>query len=255
MDQPPGLPPSQLQALQLAYDRLQQQQHFQAAFLGSASHELRAPINQIISLHQLILEDLCENPAEEREFLAQANQAIQTVLKNLDLLISLSKLEVGGVTPNLQGVPLASLLHQVQQLTQMKSVNRHCRLTVTQAEPTIVVWSDRQWLLQLLVMLVDTAIDLGSDVIALEVAPAAEVVILTLNCDRPLKPQSDPASIPETEAPPRTGYDLSPEFRGQLAARIIPHLGGQLDHRQLDDKGTEWTLQLPKETPTARDVP
>ncbi len=255
MDQPPGPPPSQLQALQLAYDRLQQQQYFQAAFLGSASHELRAPINQIISLHQLILEDLCENPAEEREFLAQANQAIQTVLKNLDLLISLSKLEVGGVTPNLQGVPLASLLHQVQQLTQMKSVNRHCRLTVTQAELTIVVWSDRQWLLQLLVMLVDTAIDLGSDVITLDVAPGSEEVVLTLHCDRPLKPQSDPASIPETEAPPRTGYDLSPEFRGQLAARIISHLGGQLDHRQLDDKGTEWTLQLPKETPTARDVP
>ena len=255
MDHPLGPTPSQVQALQLAYDRLQQQQQFQAAFLGSASHELRAPINQIISLHQLILEDLCENPAEEREFLTQANGAIQTVLKNLDLLISLSKLEVGGVTPNLQELSLAPVLDRVQQLTQMKSLNRHCRLMVAQVDSMIVVWSDRQWLLQLLVMLVDTAIDLGSDVITLDVAPVSQEVVLTLHCDRPLEPLSELVSVAEAEASPRTGYDLSPEFRGQLAARIVPHLGGQLDCRQLDGKGTEWNLQLPRETPTAGDIP
>jgi hypothetical protein len=60
------------------------------------------PINQIISLHQLILEGLCESPEEEREFLTQANQAIYRVLQNLDLLINLSKLEIGALTPQLR---------------------------------------------------------------------------------------------------------------------------------------------------------
>ena len=97
MDYPQGQDINDLATLQLTYDRLLQQTQHQASFLGTASHELRSPINQIISLHQLILEDLCESPAEEREFIAQANQAIQTVLKNLDLLITLSKLDMGSL--------------------------------------------------------------------------------------------------------------------------------------------------------------
>src|SRR5688572_4119363 len=101
MDYPQGQNFTDLETLQLAYDRLQHQAQQQAAFLGTASHELRSPINQIISLHQLILEDLCESPAEEREFIAQANQAIQTVLKNLDLLITLSKFDIGALHPRL----------------------------------------------------------------------------------------------------------------------------------------------------------
>ena len=105
---------------QLAQDRLQQMAHFQAGFLGTASHELRAPINKIISLHQLILEDLCENPEEEREFVEQANQAIFQVLQNLDLLIQVSKFDIGAVNPKLQPVFVQGVLDQVQQLTKMK---------------------------------------------------------------------------------------------------------------------------------------
>ncbi|MGB3135989.1 MAG: hypothetical protein WBB18_04195, partial [Nodosilinea sp.] len=62
MNHPQGKDFTDLAELQLAYDRLLHQAQHQAAFLGTASHELRAPINQIISLHQLILEDLCEDP-------------------------------------------------------------------------------------------------------------------------------------------------------------------------------------------------
>ena len=121
MDYPQGQDINDLATLQLTYDRLLQQTQHQASFLGTASHELRSPINQIISLHQLILEDLCESPAEEREFIAQANQAIQTVLKNLDLLITLSKLDMGSLQRQLSPTaleprhtaPLGSLIPEV----------------------------------------------------------------------------------------------------------------------------------------------
>jgi signal transduction histidine kinase len=247
MDHPLGPDQTDLQALQLAYDRLQQQAQFQAAFLGTASHELRAPINQILSLHQLILEDLCENPAEEREFLAQAHQAMHTVLKNLDLLITLSKLDIGAITPTLQVISLGPLLAQVQQLTQMKCLNRHCRLSLEQEKEETSVYSDRQWLQQGLVLLIEAALGLGSRTIVLE---SNGETTLTLTCDGSAAPSpelSPSPGIPDpTSTPPGPpSPTLSPGFQIQLASRIMSHLQAQFQATTTADGQQQWRISLP----------
>ena len=217
MDYPQGKDFTDLATLQLAYDRLLHQAQHRSAFLGTASHELRSPINQIISLHQLILEDLCENPAEEREFIAQANQAIQTVLKNLDLLITLSKLDIGTLQPQLQPTLLEPLLTRVQRLVQMQCVNRHCRFSLGPVEASLSVQTDAAWLEQVLVMLIEAALAQGSPQISLTVADdAASDVVIHLG--------ANPGEA-QTPAPAA----LSPEFRYQLAARLAPHLNGTLE--------------------------
>nr|WP_275330558.1 histidine kinase dimerization/phospho-acceptor domain-containing protein [Nodosilinea sp. TSF1-S3]MDF0364646.1 hypothetical protein [Nodosilinea sp. TSF1-S3] len=218
MDYLQGQDFTDLAALQLAYDRLRHQAQQQAAFLGTASHELRSPINQIISLHQLILEDLCENPAEEREFIAQANQAIQTVLKNLDLLIALSKLDIGALHPQPQPTLLEPLLTRVQRLIEMQCVNRHCRFFLGPVEATLAVQTDSAWLEQTLVMLIEAALAKGSPQISLTVAEAATSETIDLHLG------ANPGAAP---APSIAA--LSPEFRCQLAARLAPHLGATLE--------------------------
>lgn len=218
MDYPQGKDFTDLATLQLAYDRLLHQAQHQAAFLGTASHELRSPINQIISLHQLILEDLCEDPTEEREFIAQANQTIQTVLKNLDLLITLSKLDIGTVQPRPQSTLLEPLLTRVHRLVHMQCINRHCRFSLGPVEPHLSVQTDAAWLEQVLVMLIEAALAQGCPQISLTVADdaAASDVVVHLG--------SNPG---EAIAP--TVAALSPEFRYQLAARLVPHLGATLE--------------------------
>lgn len=218
MHHPQGKDFTDLATLQLAYDRLLHQAQHQAAFLGTASHELRAPINQIISLHQLILEDLCENPAEEREFLAQANQTIQTVLKYLDLLISLSKFDIGTLPPQLKPTPLGPLLTRVQRQIEMQCVNRHCRFTLGPGAESLSVNTDAVWLEQTLVMLIEAALVQGSPQISLSAVdePEADIVALHLG--------TNPAASPARVVPA-----LSPRFRQQLAARLVPHLSGTLE--------------------------
>jgi signal transduction histidine kinase len=231
MNQPLGNSDDDLQALQLTCDRLRQQCQFQAAFLGTASHELRAPINQIISLHQLILEDLCESPAEEREFVAQANQAIITVLKNLDTLINVSKLDIGALQPKFQAVELAPVFTTVQQLMEMKCINRHCRLTLTSKDNALTVQTDAQWLQQLLVTLVDAALAAGSTTIQLTAKPQdATTVGLELTCDARLE-QWSLESLSSSPAPqPQLFLELplSPGFAYQIAARMVHHLQGKM---------------------------
>ena len=242
--------PDALAALQLAYDRLQRQHQTLAAFLGTASHELRAPINQVISLHQLILEDLCESPEEEREFIGQANQAITRMLHNLDTLISLSKLDIGAISPVCEPISLGMVLNKVRQFTEMQCINRQCRLTVNPGPDPLWVLSDARWLLQALISLVEAALAAGSTAITLERLENGEpqgsdpdgnqpndqpVVTLQLVCNAPANqwPPNLPPSptVADSPSPP---YNLleassqsspSPGFRYHLAHRILGHLG------------------------------
>ncbi|MGF1518829.1 MAG: sensor histidine kinase [Nodosilinea sp.] len=236
MHHPPGNTFTDLPTLQLAYDRLLHQAQHQAAFLGTASHELRAPINQIISLHQLILEDLCENPAEEREFITQANQTIQTVLKYLDLLITLSKLDIGTAQPQLRSTPLESLLTRVQRQVEMQCVNRHCRFALGPVAEGLVVNTDAAWLEQTLVMLIEAALVQGSPQISLTAVDEPDVHTVALHLG------ANPAAAAAPVVPA-----LSPEFRQQLAARIVPHLGGTLESlATASDFADRLCLRLPR---------
>ncbi|MFH7245488.1 MAG: sensor histidine kinase [Spirulina sp.] len=242
-----------LASLQLAYDRLQQQYQTLAAFLGTASHELRAPINQVISLHQLILEDLCESPEEEREFIGQANQAITRMLHNLDTLISLSKLDIGAISPVCEPIFLETVLNKVRQFTEMQCINRQCRLTVNPGPQPIWVLSDDRWLLQALISLVESALAAGSTMITLEPLENANVgedgpsgnqpqdppvVTLQLICNAPANhwPPNIPTSLTlaDSPSPPnalpegQSNTPLSHSFRYHLAHRILGHLGSAI---------------------------
>ncbi len=48
---------------------------YKAGFLARTFHELGSPLTSLISLYQLILSDLCDSPAEERDCIAQAQQS------------------------------------------------------------------------------------------------------------------------------------------------------------------------------------
>jgi len=220
-------------ALRLAYDRLQQQYHSLAAFLGTASHELRSPINQVISLHQLILEDLCESPDEEREFIAQANQTITRVLQNLDTLINLSKLDIGALEPAASPISLGKVLTTVRQFTEMQCTNRHCRLTLNPGADPPQVLTDDRWLTQALVSLVEAALGANSTAISLILMDSSvSTVILGFTCNAPASqwPPSADADLPLDPSHSRHGV-ISPSFRYQLAHRLLVHLRGTVHSR------------------------
>ena len=64
----------ELKQTELALQMAAQMSQFKGGFLARTSHELRSPLSSLIGLHQLIVSDLCDDPEEEREFVAQAYQ-------------------------------------------------------------------------------------------------------------------------------------------------------------------------------------
>jgi signal transduction histidine kinase len=151
---------AELQRTRLAYQMAIERAQFQAGFLARTSHELRSPINSVISLHQLILADLADSPEEEREFIRQSAGAAEKMLGVLDQLIGVSKTAHGTEQMALQPLSLHDVLAEVKRLTHLQAQNRNLRLEMTMPDPDVYVLADPKWLQQVVLSLVDTPISL-----------------------------------------------------------------------------------------------
>lgn len=146
---------AELHQTRLAYQSAIEMAQFQAGFLARTSHELRSPINSVIGLHQLILSDLCDSPAEERDFVAQAHSAAQKMLGLMDELIDVSQLVQNTTRLNLVAVSLQEILAGVEQATHLQAKNRNLQLEIQFPDPSVLVLADARRLKQVLLNLVD----------------------------------------------------------------------------------------------------
>ena len=170
--------------LQLAYSRLLALERFKSGFLARTSHELRSPINTIVSLHQLILEDLCEDPAEEKEFIEQSKTAALKMLALFDRIAAVSKLDVGREPPNLAPVDLSFLLPEVEMLIALQAANQNVRYTIETPADEIEITTDARWLKNTLASLIQDAIP-HIKKLKLLVEQSNTSIAIVIECDRP----------------------------------------------------------------------
>ena len=232
------MPPisQQLQQTQLAYLMAREMSLFKAGFLARTTHELRSPLSGLIGLHQLILSDLCEDPAEEREFIAQAYERTLKLLKLMDEILSVARTEHGTNKLDIQPRPLAQVLEEVHKLTYMLAANRNLPLQFLPADPEIYVLIDYLWLRQILISLIDTAItqmEEGSICISSSTAPTNNFVNIWLDVPTHAIPWSEPIDLIKSEDQP-PGIDqenaaLSPGMRLLINQTLVEVMGGKLE--------------------------
>ena len=197
--------------LQLAYQRLLALERFKSGFLARTSHELRSPINTIVSLHQLILEDLCEGPEEEKAFVEQSKDAALKMLALFDRITAVSKLDVGREPPRVEAVDLSLLLPEVEMLTTLQAANQNIRYTVTSPADEVEIQTDARWLKNILISLIQETIPNAKQV-TLSVETTTEHVEIVLTCDRAAAQlQSELATIQQAAALPEAQSPDSPK--------------------------------------------
>ena len=193
--------------LSLAYQRLLALERFKSGFLARTSHELRSPINTIVSLSQLILEDLCEGPEEEKEFIAQSKDAALKMLALFDQITAVSKLDIGRDHPKIETVDLSFLLPEVEMLTTLQAANQNIRYTVTSPTNEVEIQTDAKWLKNILVYLIQDAIP-NTKFLTVSVNQTEQSIMISVTSDRkPASLQSDLNSINATDALPTSPSD------------------------------------------------
>ncbi|HEY9815047.1 MAG TPA: HAMP domain-containing sensor histidine kinase [Candidatus Obscuribacterales bacterium] len=210
----------------LAYYLSAEMSQFRAGFLARTSHELRSPLSSIISLHQLILTDLCEDHDEERDCINQAYGATQKLLALLDSLILVSKTEYGSAQQSLQSVQLATVLDEAYALTNLLAKNRNLRLSVDAVDPEIWVQADPRRLQQVLVMLIDMPIMLmeeGTIHVSIHPQPDKQQVEIWIDDYRPSSAWREPLDFMNASPPPeRLMHQILQGIRNQTPLPLSP---------------------------------
>ena len=227
---------------QLAYQMASEMSQFKAGFLTRISHELRSPLNSLIGLQQLILSDLCDDPAEEREVVAQAQSAALKLVKLMDEILNVARAEHATDCTEIQPLQLKHVLEEVYDLTHLLAANNNFPLQVLPCDPEIYILADPRWLRQSLVNLVDTCIsqmEEGSICVSAQPTSVAGSVHIWLDVQLPITAWTDPVDLIQSSAhvqpfesikqPVRKNAVPSPGLKLMLNQTILEHIEGRLE--------------------------
>jgi signal transduction histidine kinase len=146
--------------LEEASKRAEEASRLKSEFLANTSHELRTPLNGMIGFLKLVLDDLADSRAEEREFITQAYDSSVLLLDIINDILDVAKIEAGRMALELNPVNLNALLLDIENKTrrfaEQKTLTYEIIPPATRDE--VIVFGDYQRLLQVMLNLVNNAI-------------------------------------------------------------------------------------------------
>lgn len=205
-----------------AYEAAIDLAQFKSSFLARTAHELRSPMNALISSLQLISADLCDSPEEEREYVGIAQEAALKFIGLLDEVIKVSKLQTGTLEIRSTHVDLSPVLQEAYFMCRMQAETRNLKLIIPTLEDEILVQADEAYLRQAIVILIDRAVSLlDGGIIEVVLTQDADTITLTIPDphDR-AAPPSTTSSIPNA-IPNAIPTQFTPSFRRVLAQEIL----------------------------------
>jgi PAS domain S-box-containing protein len=165
-------------------------------FLASMSHELRTPLNVILGFTQVMCRknDLS---SEHQEYLSLIMRSGEHLLELIDDILEMSKIEAGRITLNKSSFDLHRLLHNLQEMFQMKAATQNLQLIFERAEDVPqYVQTDEGKLRQVLINLLSNAIkftEAGS--VTLSVTLGSSDKKLLTGEENPQSPTPNPQSL------------------------------------------------------------
>lgn len=163
--------------LQTAWQEAKTANQLKNEFLANTSHELRTPLNAIIGCIRLIKDDFCDSREEELDFLNKADEAAIHLLKIINDLLDIAKIEAGTLSLSLEDADLGQILRDVLNLQTVAAHQKGLWVNVPVLSEAMIVNVDAAKLKQVFLNIIYNAIkftDDGGITIALRVEHLAE---------------------------------------------------------------------------------
>ena len=136
-----------------ARNKAQESDRLKTAFLANMGHEIRTPLNAIVGFADLL--PVVQDEAERNQLISEIQTNNQKLLRIIDGLVSMSKIEAGAKSLLMGKVELNQLLQEVADAyrpTTNLPINVQCPL------PQLKIETDREKLVEILDHLVQNAI-------------------------------------------------------------------------------------------------
>jgi len=224
-------------------------------FLSSMSHELRSPLNAILGFAQLMESEAVPPTPGQQESLGQILRAGWHLLKLIDQILDLAKVESGGLPLHLESVSMAEIMYECQSLIEHQAQQRGIGITFPPFDEPCFVRADHTRVKQVVTNLLTNAIKYNT--------PQGRVDV---TC-RELVPGRVRISIRDT------GSGLSQQQQGQLfqafnrlgqegrgvegtgiglvvAKRLVELMGGLMGVESTVGTGSEFWFELLADAPS-----
>ncbi len=116
------------QELEQAGAQLAEASTIKDEFLAQVSHDLRTPLNSILSFTKMVLDGLCTNPEEEKEVLRDVFSSGQLLLRLVNDLLDISAIEAGKLILDLEELDPRAVLDATLPLVAVQAASKNLRL-------------------------------------------------------------------------------------------------------------------------------
>ncbi|MEM9264579.1 MAG: sensor histidine kinase [Cyanobacteria bacterium P01_F01_bin.13] len=198
------------QELRQAWENAQMANQLKNEFLANTSHELRTPLNAIIGCIRLVRDGCCDDREEELEFLERADNAAIHLLKIINDILDIAKIESGKVSLDLDTLDLERTLQDVLDMQALQIQQKGLTLNRPNQSEPIWVKGDADKLRQVLLNIVYNAVKFtheGSITAKIDVVHAVE------------NPEEDSGAIPAPRVSVTiqdTGIGIDPKDQQKL---------------------------------------
>ena len=143
-----------------AKEKAETSEKLKTEFLAQISHEIRTPINIMISNVQLIKDEVEDKIAEEyQEIFSSISRASHRIIRTIDLILNMAELQTGAYRPimkkiNLDSEILQSLFLEYMHLAKSKNLNIEYKCLIEESN----IIADEYSTMQIFANLIDNAI-------------------------------------------------------------------------------------------------
>lgn len=245
---------------------------YKSEFLANMSHELRTPLNSLLILSQYLASNKEENLNKEQlESVSIIQSSGEDLLKLIDDILDLSKIEAGRMTINIEDVILSEVTDFVDSNFKHITGDKGLELTVTiEKEMPRSIRTDRQRLDQIMKNLMSNAIkftEKGSIKVDFH-KPAPDVDLsrsgLDIQKSIAVSVIDTGIGIPEErrseifEAFQQVDGSTSRKYGGtglglSISRELVKLLGGEIQLESREGKGAEFTVYLPEDLSDVRE--
>ncbi len=226
-------------------------------FLGMASHDLRNPLGNIITLISLIDHEIGQNfPPDHKNYLNVIMNTSRQMLDMLNNLLDVSKIESGISNMSIRPVHIHELLQECISTNKAHADKKNIHLSYSLNDPAQTVPCDRTQVMQVMNNLVSNAIKYSHSSTSVEIIVEnnPEEVIFHIQDHGQGIPENEHkdlftaftrTSVRSTAGETSTGLGLN------IAKKLIELHGGKIWLKSAVGEGSTFSFSLPVQHQTA----